>query len=372
VVDESGFLLPWNPGRSISNRVHVLSLGPTTLVAGGPLGLGLVGSPEVHALAAFAPVGAPVIAQPPSSLKVFSGTTAMFSVAADGQAPLFFQWQFEGVDLPGEFGSSLVLNNVQLSDEGTYSVIVQNGLGVTRADARLDVLVPVSIFMISSNVTVSNGVNVTLSVAATGNPPPAYQWRLNGANIPGAIEADFSISNAQPRHGGTYDVLVANETGALLSDPLLVRIPSPVLAFTDNFADRNTITNASGVGSTNNFFTSIEANEPNHAGKVGGKSIWLRWRPPVSGVATLSTKGSSFDTLLAVYNGNDFLTNFTLVASSEDQAGFNNSTVTFNATANLALPDCHSTATRARRARLCSPGRSRPTPPSFRASSRLP
>ena len=44
-----------------------------------------------------------------------------------------------------------------------------------------------------------------------------------------------------------------------------------------------------------------EAGEPLHAGKTGGKSVWLAWRPPVSGLAQLSTRGSAFDTLLAVY-----------------------------------------------------------------------
>ncbi len=41
--------------------------------------------------------------------------------------------------------------------------------------------------------------------------------------------------------------------------------------------------------------------EPNHGGNAGGKSVWFTWTPTTSGRFALSTEGSSFDTLLAVY-----------------------------------------------------------------------
>lgn len=41
--------------------------------------------------------------------------------------------------------------------------------------------------------------------------------------------------------------------------------------------------------------------EPNHAGRLGGASAWLIWRPTSSGIATLTLESSSFDAILAVY-----------------------------------------------------------------------
>jgi Tol biopolymer transport system component len=53
----------------------------------------------------------------------------------------------------------------------------------------------------------------------------------------------------------------------------------------------------SNVGATS------EPGEPQHANRAGGASIWYSWTPSVNGPATLSTAGSSFDTLLGVYIG---------------------------------------------------------------------
>jgi hypothetical protein len=51
----------------------------------------------------------------------------------------------------------------------------------------------------------------------------------------------------------------------------------------------------SNVGAT------FESHEPLHAGKVGGHSVWISWIAPTNGLVTLSTVGSTFDTLLAAY-----------------------------------------------------------------------
>ena len=48
------------------------------------------------------------------------------------------------------------------------------------------------------------------SVAATGSAPLTYQWRLNGANIPGATNNSYTRFNVQPEDVGHYSVLVAN------------------------------------------------------------------------------------------------------------------------------------------------------------------
>src|ERR1051326_6125529 len=71
--------------------------------------------------------------------------------------------------------------------------------------------------------------------------------------------------------------------------------------FADNFADRQTVTNASGQIDGSNVGASREANEPQSGGKLGGHSVWISWVAPADGVATFRTDGSSFDTLLSAY-----------------------------------------------------------------------
>src|SRR5207253_1272644 len=78
---------------------------------------------------------------------------------------------------------------------------------------------------------------------------------------------------------------------------------------------------------------SKESGEPNHAGEIGGKSVWFLWRAPaVGGIATFDTIGSTFDTLLAVYTGTDF-SNLVERTSDDDRGRYFRSRVQFNAPA---------------------------------------
>jgi subtilisin family serine protease len=78
-----------------------------------------------------------------------------------------------------------------------------------------------------------------------------------------------------------------------------------------------------GVTADNSAATS-ETSEPTHAGVAGGKSVWYSWKAPSSGTVTLSTRGSNFDTILAVYTGSS-LSGLTTVASNDDYIILGNS-----------------------------------------------
>jgi hypothetical protein len=178
-----------------------------------------------------------------------------------------------------------------------------------------------------------------LTVTATGAGPLRYQWRLNGQDIPGASDPIYAIPAFRLADAGTYTVEVSNEQGAIESEPAPV---SPtgmlLLELVDHFEDRRLFTADTFEGRTNNLAATFQqaAGEPRHAGKVGGRSLWLTWRPRVSGVATFSTVGSGFDTLLAVYRG-DTLAELNRpenqIASDEDRGGYFTSLLSFNAEA---------------------------------------
>jgi len=82
------------------------------------------------------------------------------------------------------------------------------------------------------------------------------------------------------------------------------RIPGTQAAspqFTDNFADRQLLTQDSGQLDGSNVGATRETNEPNHGGKPGEHSVWISWLAPADGIATFRTDGSTFDTLLSGY-----------------------------------------------------------------------
>jgi hypothetical protein len=141
----------------------------------------------------------------------------------------------------------------------------------------------------------------------------------------------------QVADGGSYDVVIVNAVGAVTSEPALLTIadlPTGPPA-EDLFANRNQVFGNNGGLTVDNLRATREPGEPNHAGKPGGKSVWYEWVAPATGIAVFRTAGSGFDTLLAIYTG-DNVTNLILVASNEDSAGFLASEVRFNARANTA------------------------------------
>ncbi len=85
----------------------------------------------------------PSITSQPASQTVIVGDNAAFGVLATGTQPLRYQWNFNGSSLPGATRSSLALTNVQLSQAGTYTVLVTNLAGsVLSSNAVLMVTLP--------------------------------------------------------------------------------------------------------------------------------------------------------------------------------------------------------------------------------------
>ena len=86
----------------------------------------------------------------------------------------------------------------------------------------------------------------------------------------------------------------------------------------DRFANRivisgtNTVVTGSSVGATK------ESGEPYHAGNSGGASVWWTWTAASVGTVTISTAGSSFDTILGVYTGSS-VSALVEVASDDDE-----------------------------------------------------
>jgi hypothetical protein len=331
-VSADGIVQPWNPGTSAANQVLALALSERSLLAGGLRGLAFDSASSLQALAAFPRTGAPRILQPPASVRLPVNAAATFTVDADGLPPLTFQWQHNDVALAldGATNATLLLTNLNPAQSGRYTVVVSNALGVATAEATLIVQAPAAIQIPPAGQTVAPGTTLTLSVEATGNPPPLYQWRLNGVNIPGAVYPTLTLSNVSPASGGTYSVAVANSSGVDYSADARVLVTSPLLLFADNFANRGLLTNASGVGSGSTAGFSNEALEPRHAGKAGGHSAWLEWIAPSNGIVTFSTRGSGFDTLLAIYT-NATLATLGSVTSDDDRGGFLTSRTAFNA-----------------------------------------
>jgi hypothetical protein len=277
---------------------------------------------------------APVILRHPRSQLAKEGIDVELSASAIGTGLLTYQWYFDGRELVGATSDTLRLPAALPRDSGTYSVEIRNAFGAARSDGAAVIVGNAPIVTSQPrSADVPLGGSITLSASASGEPPPFYQWRRNGANIPGANQATYPIVNAQPEDGGTYQVAIENVFGAITSDLADVTVIIPLSPPPgDNFAQRAVIPGDRGSVSGSNAGASREGGEPQHAGKRGANSVWYRWVAPAKGIATVKTTGSTFDTLLAIYTG-AALPQLAGVVSNDDSTEsfqFFTSKVTFN------------------------------------------
>ncbi|MEW6161417.1 MAG: immunoglobulin domain-containing protein, partial [Verrucomicrobiota bacterium] len=328
----TGRTLPWDPNPRSADLLGAVrclaSAADGMLFAGGNFTtIGGVFQPN---FAAFAPQGSPQLLGQPNHQTVARGRRIEISATATGTAPLRYQWFFNNAAVQGGTNPTLTIGQTEVSHSGRYRVVVTNDLGLVAShEAFLTVLDPVQIVSSPQGQIVTPGQDVIMRVIAAGNPAPHYQWRLNGVSIPGAVFDTLNLTNVQPAQAGIYTVLAANKSGATNSGPAELIVNTPSFAFSDRFAARSELA-ASGVASGQTLGATRELNEPNHAGKGGGASVWCSWTAPADGIVVIHTRGSAFDTLLAVYAG-ESIELLEPIASDDDSGGFLASLVAFNA-----------------------------------------
>ena len=76
----------------------------------------------------------PQITEQPKNLTVVVGSNVTLQVTAASNVPLFYLWVKNSKVLSTETSSTLVLNNVQISDAGNYFVNVSNAYGTVPSD----------------------------------------------------------------------------------------------------------------------------------------------------------------------------------------------------------------------------------------------
>jgi hypothetical protein len=78
--------------------------------------------------------------QQPLSQTAALSSNVILRAAAVGGPPLFYQWRFNGADIPWGTSSTLVLTNFTGAREGIYQVQVSNAGGSTNSSPALAML----------------------------------------------------------------------------------------------------------------------------------------------------------------------------------------------------------------------------------------
>jgi uncharacterized repeat protein (TIGR01451 family) len=156
-------------------------------------------TPGNNAAALLVPVSTaapPAITQQPFDLAVIPGNEGAFQVAASGPPPLTYQWFFNSTTVSGANSNVLTLTNVQSVHQGPYLVVVSNPQGaVTSSVARLSLLLPPTVSLISSTASTTN-ISIAVGTVSGANYVLEYKDSLNDANW-------ISLPPPKPGTGGS-------------------------------------------------------------------------------------------------------------------------------------------------------------------------
>jgi len=214
-----------------SEGSHNLALqSDGTLIAWGTFGYNTTNLPpgleRVEAMAcggtfdfALLNDGSPLITRQLADQWAFSGTPVFMSVAAMGEMPISYGWQFNGNNIFGATNSWLYLPGVFSSNAGSYSVLVTNSAGViATSSAQLSVTsAPPSIIVEPSGQVVSNNASIVLRVVVDGSYPLIFQWFKDAQPVGNATNDSLAFIQIQPGDSGAYYVTVTNSFGTVTS-----------------------------------------------------------------------------------------------------------------------------------------------------------
>ena len=148
----------------------------------------------------------PLITTQPLNEASIEGETVEFSVNAVGLSPLSYQWQKNGVDIPGANGMYYEIDTLKVSDNNsTFRVIVSNTFGsdtsiaatlkVTPKNERVsNDLVLLYLFQEGSGTTINDMSGVGTPLNLQINTPGAVEWTQYGLNVKSAATITTGIA----------------------------------------------------------------------------------------------------------------------------------------------------------------------------------
>jgi hypothetical protein len=186
------------------------------------------GGPAFSAAAQVVVVEPPTIITAPTNYIIANGgSNVTFTIGAAGTQPLQYQWQFNGTNVSGATGPSLLLTNVGVEQMGVYTINISNSFGIANTNITLVVAVRPTFIIQPQPQTVLEGGRVVFTALATPNHPLApltYRWIRNGVGIQTSTVPILVLTNVQ------------------------IPIPNPIPL---RCAVTNLATGAGGVNSTN-------------------------------------------------------------------------------------------------------------------------
>jgi len=159
-----------------------------------------------------------------SQTNVPAGLSGVTAISAGGSHSLAVKGDTTVVGWGDHWFGQLPVPN-GLNNAVTVSSGWQHSLALVVSLYPCISLQPISQFVIA-------GSTATFTVAAGGLSPLSYQWRLGGADIQGATNATFTLTNVQSGNAGVYSVAVSNIYGTVTSANATLTVATPPVLLT--------------------------------------------------------------------------------------------------------------------------------------------
>jgi internalin A len=180
------------------------------------------------------------------------GGSAYFAVSASSTSGgLACQWQFNGMDLPGQTNDFLLITSASTNQAGSYRAVVFDYNGAAASlPAQLYVGDPncgrtVTIVQQPVNAVAAPGEDANFNVvASTTLANLYYQWLFNGTNISGSnvsgdTTANLTVSAVDFTASGIYQVLVWDDSSNVVASTAVQLKVVDIVSFTDpNLSDQ--------------------------------------------------------------------------------------------------------------------------------------
>lgn len=157
--------------------------------------------------------GSLLITRQPQSANVCQGNQAILSIATSTTS-LNYEWKKNGVSIPNSNNDTLLINNVNINDGGTYNVVISNNCGIDSSiTVNLTVNPKTSITVQPFSQKSCNNTLVSFNVQVSGQNL-SYQWQLNKQPLANAQGNSLSINAPSPTDSGLYRVIINGTCGS--------------------------------------------------------------------------------------------------------------------------------------------------------------
>ena len=129
------------------------------------------------------------ISAQPTSLNLCEGDDALFDVETTGTNPISYQWFKDGQPIPNADQENLFINNIILSDIGSYHLEILTAVGdtITSDTATIvafDFVTPsLTITASEENICANTPVTFTIDAISFAGDNPSYQWLRNDVEV---------------------------------------------------------------------------------------------------------------------------------------------------------------------------------------------